>query len=108
MHRLLIATLWVVNSPSLLVNAIRFPSFLLFLFGKEFAELHRQNLSQRVDPLPFVPALSLWQGVRPTPPTSSLKRDLSQRVVPSLRSAHTQSDRTVLVPACPNSILRLS
>jgi hypothetical protein len=25
-----------------LVNAIRFPSFLLFLSGKEFGELHRQ------------------------------------------------------------------
>ena len=25
-----------------LVNAIRFPSFLLFLFGKELGELHRQ------------------------------------------------------------------
>ena len=38
----------------------------------------------------------------------SLKRNLSQRVAPSLRSAHTQSDRTVLVPARPNSISRLS
>jgi hypothetical protein len=75
---------WGEGAPRLTrpANVRRFPSFLLFLSGKKFGELHRQ----------FAEVLS---------------GDLSQRVVPSLRKTHSRSDRTflvVLIPlfVCPN------